>query len=123
MIDAAKLDEIEKGLEGVTEGPWAYRPELFDDWGIVRSAPDEEGRKRIVAAVRMPYVTTAEANAHRNAGTDPWQKSAAHIARMDPTTVRELVRLARIGMDLEQGREQYVRGFRVHVPIGEPGDF
>lgn len=47
----------------------------------------------------------------------------AYVAVLDPDTVRELVRLARIGRDIEQGREQYVRGFRVHVPIGEPGDF
>ena len=35
----------------------------------------------------------------------------------------DLIRLARIGKALEDGTEVYVRGIRVHVPKGEPGDF
>ena len=101
-----KLDAIEAGLEGVTPGfpRWIW---LFGDRTVYTRDPSDGCR--ITPIVRTDY-----------AGQN--NEALAHIARLDPQTVRELVRLARMGLDLEQGREQYVRGIRVSVPIST-GDF
>lgn len=58
-----------------TPGPWAYRPELHDDWGVVRA-----GRFWICQA-KDPNVCSDEQLAqHRAAKTDPWEANAHLIA-------------------------------------------
>jgi hypothetical protein len=76
----AKLDAIEAGLEGVTPGPW------------------DRGRLLLPGSpwrVGQPRHTVAEVRVNAN---------AAHIARLDPDTVREMTRLARIGAETEARR-------------------
>ncbi len=80
----AKLDAIEVGLEGVTSGPWAFVPHYFSDGSI---------KRRSVCVERSKYDWIDLIGDLNNA------PDAAHIARLDPDTVRELVRLARIGVD------------------------
>lgn len=75
MTDA----DLRRLLEGATEGPWAYRPDEFDDWGVVRSAPDNEGRRWVVCQARLPYKGSDDLNAHRRAGTDPYEADARLI--------------------------------------------
>jgi hypothetical protein len=99
-----QLDEIEKGCEGVTPGPWVYSEDGDDDF---ISSPKGRGDVHCDTSYYPSGLKTED---------------AMHFARLDPTTVRELVRLARMGADLEQGLEQYVRGIRVYVPIST-GDF
>ena len=36
-------NELERLLAAATEGPWEYRPDEFDDWGVVKSPPREVG--------------------------------------------------------------------------------
>jgi hypothetical protein len=59
---------------------WAYRPEPHDDWGIVRTAPDAEGRRWIVCQARFPYADEEALNEHRRNKTDPWEATARLIA-------------------------------------------
>jgi hypothetical protein len=91
----AKLDAIEAGLDGVTPGPWrryaksphvsrdTTRPDPHPETGSVLIAECGDYRDKEIAPYNM----------------DRWLADAAHIARLDPDTVRELVRLARIGAD------------------------
>lgn len=63
-----------------TPGPWAYRPEEYDDWGYVRGAPDSDGARWVICQARSPYKTQEELAAHRIDGTDPWEATARLIA-------------------------------------------
>jgi hypothetical protein len=64
--------------------------------------------------VKLDY-WTARMDRDRREGFD---QCAIHIDEL-----AEIVRLAKLGRNLEDGIEVYVRGIRVHVPKGEPGDF
>ena len=77
----AKLDAIEAGLEGVTPGPWRAAP-----WG--NRVPPHEVMNVIMPAIEQVF-------------PDFLCADAAHIARLDPDTIKELVRLARIGAEAE----------------------
>lgn len=101
------LDEIERGLEGVRNGPFrvgegthallVFDAENMAVAGAVYSHPNPEQAKKSLAA---------------------------HIARMDPQTVAELIRLARIGMDAD-AREQaaYERGMEDAAAIAEGPEY
>ena len=71
------------------QGPWEYRPEEWDDWGIVRAAPDSEGRRWIICQARYPYSTDDELAEHRRNKTDPWEGVARVIAAA-PTLLGQL---------------------------------
>jgi hypothetical protein len=32
------VEELERLLESASDGPWAYRPDEYDDWGVIRGA-------------------------------------------------------------------------------------
>lgn len=84
-LDDAKLDEIEKGCEGVTPGPWRVSRRYEIGPG---SNADDQSRGMII-----PFADVYGGGR----GID-----SAHIARLDPATVLELVRLARIGKAAEK---------------------
>lgn len=92
-IDTAKLDEIERGLEGVTPGPWC----LQGDW---RPKAKKVGGW-LSTACRRPPPPLFEINPFVGE-TIKHIANAAHIARCDPQTISELVRLARIGLAAER---------------------
>jgi len=58
-----------------TPGPWAYRPEQFDDWGVVRA-----GRYWICQAKDPERLDEDLLNECRRAKTDPWEANARLIA-------------------------------------------
>lgn len=111
FLFGSRRRRIERGCEGVTPGPWEDYEHCWFRYGV--RAVGDDYRDPLV----IPTTYTQVKGGAKN------RPIAAHIARLDPQTVAELVRLARIGRDLEQGREQYIRGIRIHVPIGKPGDF
>ena len=76
----AKLDAIEAGLKGVTPGPWNVEP---------------RNRSKNFSVAFRPELKVCQTFGDSVAA----EADAAHIARLDPNTVRELVRLARIGAD------------------------
>lgn len=71
-----------------TPGPWAYRPDEYDDWGVVKSPPREVGdydppfiTRGVIGQIRDPDNRSEEAlNEHRRAGTDPWEANARLVA-------------------------------------------
>jgi len=107
----AKLDAIEAGLDGVTPGPWrryaksphvsrdTTHPDPHPETGSVLIAECGNYRDKEIAPYNM----------------DRWLADAAHIARLDPDTVRELVRLARIGLthQADQAAQAPHRGYDV----------
>jgi hypothetical protein len=77
--------QLREAGEKATPGAWAYRPDKYDDWGVVKSAPTPtehfpEGIRCVLAQVRDNRFLDEEVlNAHRRAGTDPWQANARLI--------------------------------------------
>lgn len=70
-------------MSGFTPGPWAYRPDVLDDWGIVRAPVTEQGRflGGIICQARDPEALDALTLAsHREKKTDPWEANARLIA-------------------------------------------
>jgi hypothetical protein len=64
-----------------TPGPWAYRHDEHDDWGIVRAAQGGGGHAPIICQARDPYcLDSDELNIHRANKTDPWAANACLIA-------------------------------------------
>jgi hypothetical protein len=59
-----------------TPGPWAIRPNAFDDWGVVRAA-----NGNLVAVARAgEHLTEDQYAEHRRVGTDPYGHNARLIA-------------------------------------------
>lgn len=99
-VNAERLREIVDGCEGVTPGPWFYRPQEHDDWGWVRATPPSDGGPGwlIATARRGRAEQPGEDDIHRSTQTDPYGENARHIARLDPATVRS------IGLELIEAR-------------------
>lgn len=56
--------------------PWSYRPDKYDDWGIVRDA-----KGRVVCQARdCDHADSKTLAEHRKKGTDPWESPARLIA-------------------------------------------
>lgn len=68
MMTAERRAELRKLCDAATSGPWRYRPDPFDDWGIVRG-PDDY----VVAVARYQTagLTEDQLNQHRRNRTDP----------------------------------------------------
>lgn len=85
----AELLQAIKGLaEKATKGPWAYRPDEYDDWGIVKSPPFRpEGfdydLRCVLARFRDPDALDDEIlSRHRKAKTDPWAANAELVVTL-----------------------------------------
>lgn len=60
--------------------PWAYRPQIGDDWGVIRSPAAADGFAHLVAVARPGrFLTEDEKDEHRRAKTDPHGPNAAFI--------------------------------------------
>lgn len=58
-----------------TPGPWAYRPEKYDDWGFVRASDGA-----LVAAAKDSSVPFAAFDEYRTRKADPYEANARLIA-------------------------------------------
>ena len=58
-----------------TPGPWSYRSELHDDWGVVRA-----GRFFICQAKDPRYMDNEHLAQCREVGRDPWEANARLIS-------------------------------------------
>jgi hypothetical protein len=116
MIDFAKLNEIEEGLKGVTSGPWhaeTCEHPYFDGSKAhierhVITAYDHPQSKAPVGITRLGIGVglNGKPPVYMVKMTEP---DHLHVARLDPETVRELVKLARIGLDAETRIERLIR--------------
>ena len=78
------ISEIDALFEKATDGPWAYRPQEFDDWGVIRATkPDRDGICFITANARDGrFATEEEFSEHRRNGTDPYGPNAELIVAL-----------------------------------------
>lgn len=104
-----RLAEIERGCEGVTPGPW-FTADWHSDSGkelyFVESRYPETlgpGQASIWpdGVVKNLVASTEEGSGHTK---NRLLSDAAHIANCDPDTIRELIRLAKIGLAQENGK-------------------
>jgi hypothetical protein len=118
-----RIEAVLAGLDGVTPGPWAYRPWQYDDWGVVR-APQGNGHDLapfIAHADAGRGVTEDEKAEHRRNRTDPYGANAAHIARLDPDFVLQLCTLALSALSTQRGGEAAAVAWRWrYFRHGEP---
>ena len=63
-----------------TPGPWVYRPEEFDDWGVVRGSDVGDGWATYICQAKDQRVDEAGENEARRNGIDPWESNAHLIA-------------------------------------------
>jgi hypothetical protein len=69
-----------RDLTKSTPGPWSYRSEYHDDWGVVRGPTADLGLEWIVAVADAGRrVDSREYAAHRENGTDPYEANARLI--------------------------------------------
>jgi len=73
-VSIERLEEILAGLEGVTPGPWTYGAQY-----LCRKAGPSEQYERLASCLPGQFDGIA------------WNVNAAHIARLDPATVRSIV--------------------------------
>jgi hypothetical protein len=100
-VSDEKLAEIIAGCEGVTAGPWEARDENFGGRGARWAfGQPGTGRYHTLGRVLSPQDGTTGANA----------LNAAHIARLDPDTIRSLL------TELQHRRSQDAGGWRL-VPV------
>ena len=95
-----KLDEIERLAERATPGPWELR-DADNGPHIVARLPENEGKRWDDPVICNLY---GDVTPEDSVTIGPWLETlpnalanAQLIAALDPATVRELVRLARIG--------------------------
>lgn len=69
------------------EGPWLYRPNKFDDWGVVRLGKDGP-----ILAVARSGSHDVDEDKHRHDRTDPYEDIGQAIAAI-PNMRREIARL------------------------------
>lgn len=81
-IPPDQIKDLLRLCEAATPGPWRYRPDQYDDWGIVRAPRDTElGSNPIIANVRSAkYEDAATLGNHRRNGTDPYEANAKFVA-------------------------------------------
>jgi hypothetical protein len=96
------IERANAALDGVTPGPWLYRPLHYDDWGLVKA----DGF--VLCQARDPNAidgtTLAE---HRVNGTDPWRANGQFIAaarQLVPDMRDEIIALRARVAELEARR-------------------
>ncbi|HEX8555249.1 MAG TPA: hypothetical protein VF695_11125 [Sphingomonas sp.] len=92
--DKARLAEL---LAMATPGPWAYRPQQFDDWGVIRTTVGNDGWFPLVAQARN--LSDADPSEHRRDKTDP----AGPNAQLIVAAVNALPNLLAENAALKQG--------------------
>jgi hypothetical protein len=110
-LTSTKVIEIAAGTEGVQGGPWKLDKFACYIWAPSEKGGDfplmdEPGEHGRVAELRgWGYYT---GNGHGALGLHPDEAknrqrlTGEHVARLDPATVKELCRLALIGIEAEQ---------------------
>lgn len=116
--------EAARLLQRVTPGEWHYRPNRFDDWGMVRA---ENGH--LVALARDGGLSDDRGvETHRANGTDPYEANARVITASTTTTATLVAALdalattrqalARAEAERERLRRDVLEFIRLSTPNG-----
>jgi hypothetical protein len=79
VVDLKTLSDAAEG------GPWAYRPNEFDDWGLIRGGqrPDDTiGQCWPPVASAKPLWRDYDFDAHRAAKSDPMEPNGRFIVEL-----------------------------------------
>lgn len=77
--------DLKKLSDAAESGPWAYRPNKFDDWGMIRGGqrPDDAvGQCWPPVASAKPLWDDCDFDAHRTANTDPMEPNGRFIVEL-----------------------------------------
>lgn len=81
VIAADLVERLRKLLGEATPGPWAYRPCVHDDWGIIRGpeVASSIGPIQPIVAVARAGQVGIDYDEHRRNGTDPYEPTGRLI--------------------------------------------
>ena len=72
--------------DAACEGPWLYRPDKYDDWGIIRGGVVQSEHigpiHPAVARSNAAWGQLDNFDAHRAAGTDPMEPNGRFIVEL-----------------------------------------
>lgn len=78
----ARLDALQEAAE---RGPWSYRPDKYDDWGMIRGGEIETDigliRPPVAKAVNL-WTDRKSMDDHRSDGTDPCEPNGQLITAL-----------------------------------------
>jgi hypothetical protein len=101
----SELLKIKERADRATLGPWSYRSQPLDDWGIVRVG------RFVICQARDPNVLDGvDLAAHRRAGTDPWEANAQLIAHARTDIPALLAHIAELERVIAEGKEDREEG-------------
>jgi hypothetical protein len=116
-MPAEQRARLKQMAQAATDGPWAYRSQEFDDWGVVRGPLREDGHRVHLAKVTAPYASQEQMQAHREAKTDPYEANGQYIAAVSPDVALATLayvealeaEVGRLGVESNVAREQVLK--------------
>lgn len=76
-------ERLSKLDEAASAGPWAYRPQEEDDWGMLRSAVlPSRGYAPVAMVARANPIDGRSLDQHREAGTDPYEANGVFVVEL-----------------------------------------
>lgn len=88
-----QLKALADAQEKATKGPWLYRPNKYDDWGVIKEGNNSIGKDHgyfVARAGYGDYLTQEIEHGHRLNKTDPYAPNALFIALSGSTNFRQL---------------------------------
>lgn len=79
------MTDLKKLSAAATPGPWSYRPDKHDDWGMIRGGKmpnDHIGPVHPPVASARPVGLDYDLDEHRWAGTDPMEPNGLFIVEL-----------------------------------------
>jgi len=113
------MTDLKALSDAATQGEWEYRPNEYDDWGVVRGPVNGEYQLRpwIAQFKRAPY-EGAELAKHRENGTDPWAGNALFV-----TALVNEYRAGTIGDTAAAEKAGYARGLREAAAVAKDREY
>lgn len=86
MNNNSSMSNLKKLSDAATAGPWKYRPDRHDDWGVIRGGEIQDGKfgplKPPVARAAPLWHDPKDFDEHRSAGTDPMKDNGIFITEL-----------------------------------------
>jgi hypothetical protein len=88
MTPLETLNRLAELQKDATKGPWLYRPNKYDDWGVVKEGNNSIGPDQGYFVAKAGYgghITQEIEHDHRLNKTDPYGPNALFIAQSGST--------------------------------------